>query len=784
MRGTRGFLCCLLLWSSAALADVFTISDIRLQGLQRVSAGTVFNLLPVNVGDTVDELSIRQLIRILFESGYFNDIRMARDDDVLVITVAERPAIESIEIDGNKAIKTEALLEGLGQQGLKEGEIFKQATLERVGIELERQYVAQGRYGASLVTEIEELPRNRVAIKIDIEEGKNSGIQHINVVGADVFSQEELLDVLELQHPSLFSFYRNDDKYSREKLSGDLEKLESFYKDRGYVEFEIESTQVSITPDRRQVYISMNVEEGDKFTVRKVNLVGELNDIRPEDLRQLFVVAPDQVFSQALVTATEERITQALGNSGYTFATASGVPKINEDGTVDVEFFVDAGNRAYVRRVTFSGNTVTQDEVLRREMRQMEGGWASTAQIDLSKIRLERLGYFREVNVETPEVPGTDDQIDVDFAVEEQPSSSISATLGYSQGFGLILGANYQANNVLGTGNTLGAGVSYSRFQRSANFSYFDPYFTLDGISRGFNVFFRESNFDEANIARFTTNSYGAGLNFGFPIGETRRINFGGTVEYTDITEGAFPAQEISEFIEENGNDALNYKLNLSWSSSTLNRGLFPTRGRAQSLAFEVAVPGSDLQFYKLTYQGQMYFPIARSWTVRLRTELGYGDGYGGTEGLPFYEHFFSGGFGSVRGFETNTLGPRSTDPEIDFDGDGVPDTLFRRDPPPFGGNLLTEASAELIFPLPFIEDNRQFRPVLFFDVGNVFNTDCPEVSVICSSFDEADLRYSVGVAVTWITGLGPMTFGLAKPFNDDEFDQTEIFQFELGRTF
>lgn len=781
----RSWLCGVLLcWAGAVQADVFTISDIRLQGLQRVSAGTVFNLLPVNVGDTVDEVSIRQLIRLLFDSGYFNDIRMARDDDVLVISLTERPAIESIEIDGNKAIKTEALLEGLGQQGLKEGEIFKQATLDRVGIELERQYVAQGRYGAAIQTDVEELPRNRVAIKIDIEEGKNSGIQHINLVGAEVFDQAVLLGELELQHPSLFSFYRNDDKYSREKLGGDLEKLESFYRDRGYVEFEIESTQVSITPDRRQVYITINVEEGDKYTVRDVNLVGELNDIRPEDLRRLFIIGPDQVFSQALVTATEERITQALGNSGYTFASASGVPKINDDGTVDVEFFVDAGKRAYVRRITFSGNSVTQDEVLRRELRQMEGGWASTSQIDLSKLRLERLGYFREVNVETPQVAGTDDQIDVDFTVEEQPSSSISATLGYSQGYGLILGANYQANNVLGTGNTLGAGISFSEFQRSANFSFFDPYYTMDGISRGFNIYARESNYDEANIARYTTNAYGAGINFGFPIGETQRINFGGTIEYTEITEGRFPAQEISEFIEKNGNDSLNYKANLSWQSSTLNRGLFPTRGRSQSLALEASVPGSDLQFYKLVYQGQMYVPIRGAWTVRLRTELGYGDSYGSSDSLPFYEHFFAGGFGSVRGFESNTLGPRSTDPAIDIDGDGIPDPIFNDDPAPFGGNLLTEASAELIFPIPFIEDNRQFRPVLFVDAGNVFNTNCPDVSTICSDFDFDEIRYSVGLSVTWITGLGPMTFGIAKPFNEGPYDETESFQFELGRTF
>lgn len=774
----------LLCVSGAVQANSFTVTDIRLQGLQRVSAGTVFNILPLKVGDTVDEIGVRTLIRQLFQSGYFKDVRMARDDGVLIISLAERPAIESIEIDGNKAIKTEALVEGLSQQGLREGEIFKQATLERVGLELERQYVSQGRYGATIDTNVTELPRNRVDIKIDVVEGKNSGIRHINIVGAEEFTQEALLDELELKHPSLFSFYRNDDKYSREKLQGDIEKLESFYRDRGYVEFRIVSTQVSITPDRRQVYLTMNVSEGSKYNVRDVNLIGELNEIRPEDLRALLVVAEDQVFSQARVTASEERMTQALGNAGYTFATATGVPKVNDDGTVDVEFFVDAGKRAYVRRVVFDGNALTQDEVMRREMRQMEGGWASTSLIDLSKVRLERLGYFKGVSVETPEVAGTDDQIDVNFSVEEQPSGSISATFGYAQGTGLILGGNYQQNNVLGTGNSLSVGVSFSRFQESANFSYFNPYYTMDGISRGFNVFYRRLDFDERNIARFITDSVGAGVNFGFPIGETRRVNFGLLAEYTDITSGSFPAQEITEFIEENGNDALNFKASLSWDSSTLNRGLFPTRGRSQSVALEVALPGSDLQFYKLTYNAQQYFPISRNWTFRLRTEIGYGDGYGSNDDLPFYEHFFAGGFGSIRGFEASTLGPRSTEPTVDSNGNPIPPGFFRDDGDPFGGNLLIEASAELIFPLPFVEDNRQFRPVIFVDAGNVFNTNCPQVSTRCFDLDADEFRYSVGIGVTWLTGLGPMTFGFSKPFNTKEFDEEESFQFELGRTF
>ncbi len=766
-------------------ADAFTIADIRLQGLQRVSAGTVFNALPVNVGDRVDEVAIRQLIRLLFASGYFDDIRMARDGGVLVVTVVERPAIESIEIEGNKAIKTDALLEGLTQQGLSEGEIFKQATLERVGLELERQYVSQGRYGAAIDTEVEELARNRVAIRIDIEEGKTSGIRHINIVGANAFSEEELLDVMELQHPTLFSFFRNNDKYSREKLSGDLEKLESHYKDRGFVEFDINSTQVSITPDKRQVYISMNVEEGSKYVVDEVNLLGQLNDVKPEDLRRLFLVAPGQVFSQQLLTATEDRLEGALGNAGYTFASASGVPLVDEEtGNVDVDFMIDAGKRAYVRRISFAGNRVTQDEVMRREMRQMEGGWASTAQIDLSKVRLERLGYFREVNVETPPVPGTDDQVDVAFDVEEQPSGSISATLGYSQGWGLVLGGNYQENNVLGTGNSLGVGLSFSSYQKSASFNYFNPYYTLDGISRGYNAYYRRLDFDERNIARYSTDAIGLGITFGFPIGETQRINFGGTIEQTKLTEGRFPALEITEFLEKNGDDFLNLKLNLAWQGTTLNRGLFPTRGRSQTLGLQASVPGSDLQFWKLTYRGEQYFPFIGNMALRFRTEVGYGGGYGGTKGLPFYEHFFAGGFGSIRGFEQSTLGPRTTNPSTDRDGNPLPSGFFRDRGDPFGGNLLVEASAEIIFNLPFVEDNRQFRSVMFVDAGNVFNTNCPETSVNCFGFGLDEFRYSVGFGITWLTGMGPMTFGIAKPFNTKDIDEEERFQFELGRTF
>ncbi len=764
-----------LLLPKLVYADVFVVSDIRIQGLQRVSAGTVFNLLPVNVGDTLDEVAVRQLVRLLFQSGYFRDIKMIRDGDALVVQLEERPAIDSIEIEGNKQIKTEALIDGLGKQGLKEGEIFKQATLERVDLELERQYVSQGRYGASIDSTVEELPRNRVAIHIDIKEGKSSSIGHINVVGNTAFNDAQLLDTFELKYPGWLSFIKNDDKYSREKLSGDLEKLESYYKDRGYVEFKIDSTQVSITPDKRRVYITINIAEGGVYKVADVGLVGELHDVSPEGLKSLLLVAPGQTFSAALVTASEERLTQALGNSGYTFASASGVPQVHDDGTVDVRFMVDAGNRSYVRRLEFTGNSVTQDEVLRREMRQMEGGWASTSLIELSKVRLERLGYFKEVNVETPEAEGTDDQIDVKFAVEEQPSGSINATLGYAQSSGLIVGAGYQESNVLGTGNSLSLNVSWSQFQRAVAFNYFNPYYTLDGISRGYNLFFRKTDYKEQNIANYSTDAYGGGVNFGFPIGETQRIGFGMSLERTKITEGFFSSREIAQYIDNEGDTALNFVVNLSWTSSTLNRGLFPTRGRSQSLGLQATVPGSDLLYYKLSYQDQSYFRLTDSLTLHLRGELGYGDAYAGTYELPFYQNFFAGGFGSVRGFKQNTLGPRSTPSLYD---------PYTTKGSPIGGNVLVEGSAEIIFPLPFIKDSRSVRPAIFVDVGNVFDTTCPDYSGSCDSLDLDLLRYSSGLSLTWITGMGPLTFGVAKTFNTNFSDEEEFFQFELGRSF
>jgi outer membrane protein insertion porin family len=753
----------------------FVISDIRVEGLQRVSAGTVFGAVPYSVGDNVGAEEVRTIARSLFQTETFDDVQVGRDGNVLVIIVKERPTIDTIEFEGNKAIKTEALIEGLQGSGLSEGQIFKKVTLDQIASDLERQYVSQGRYDANIETNIENLPRNRVAIKVDVYEGNVSGISHINIVGNTVFDDETLIELLELKLPGWLSFYTKDDQYSREKLQSDIEVLESHYLDRGYLNFRVDSTQVSIAPNMEDVYITVNVIEGDQFKISAVEVAGELRDIPEENIRAMLLTREGQTFSRQYMTLSEERIESALGNAGYTFASATGEPAANDDGeTVTVKYFIDAGKRAYVRRLNFQGNTVTQDHVLRREMRQMEGGWASTAMIEGSKIRLQRLGFFKDVSVETPSVPGTDDQIDVNYTVEEQPSGSISATVGYAQRMGLILGLGYQESNVFGTGNSINIGINRSDYQQSLNVSFFDPYYTVDGVSRGYSAFFRKSDYEERNIASFSTDSYGLNVSFGYPISEISRIGLTVGIERTEIKEGVIPAQEISEFLDEEGNEFDLVSLTASYSMSALNRGLLPTAGRSQSMSFEMTVPGSELEYYRLNYTGQIFYPIFNPFVLRLRANLGYGEAYGDTENFPFYKHFFGGGMGSVRGYESNSLGPRSTpSPQDQYN-----------DPDPIGGNVLVELSAEVLFPLPFIEDQSQLKSVLFFDAGNVFNTNCPDVSVYCLDLDEGELRYSAGIAVTWITGFAPISFALAFPINDKEGDESESFQFELGKTF
>jgi outer membrane protein insertion porin family len=844
-------------------AQGFVVSDIRVEGLQRISAGTVFSAMPIGVGDVADTGSIRATARNLFATGNFDDIRIGRDGNVLVVIVAERPSISEINIDGNKAIETEMLLDGLRSAGLAVGQVFQRSTLEGMQLELQRQYVQQGRYDANIETEVLPEPRNRVSVNIEVDEGTVAAIKHVNIVGNSVFSNEDLTDVFELKETGWLSFFTNDDKYSREKLTGDLEALTSFYMDRGYLQFSIDSTQVSVSPSKKEVFITANVTEGEKFTIDEVALSGDLV-LDESDLRRYVLVTEGQTFSQQLVTASEDYITRRLGNEGYNFAKVTGIPELNEDdNTVGLKFFIDPGKRTYVRRINFSGNLRTADDVLRREMRQMESAPASAAAIEQSRVRLQRLGFFSDATVETPEVPGHDDLIDVEFEVEEQSSGSIGASLGFAQQAGLILGLNLQQNNFLGSGKRVGVNVNSSRFQDVYNFSYTNPYFTEDGVSRGFNLFFRSTDLNEVNVASYTTDTLGGSINFGYPIKETERLGFSFGLSNTKITSGRFAVQEIRSsprlidgidsfyestlqedgvyaapeelqpiaalpesaltipdepgFLDENGNEFLNWTITSSWTQSTLNRGQLATRGASQSVALELSMPLSDLEFYKLTYRGEIYFPIVNEWVLHFRTELGYGDGFGDTTDLPFYEHFFAGGFGSVRGYEVNTLGPRSTPPVVydvsqpvtAINDEGRPtetggpdgrqvgyvlnpetDKLgfqqvqnFRR-PPPFGGNALIEGTAELLFPLPFIENRSRLRSALFFDIGNVFDTKCGGEQLNCFDIDPGELRYSAGIGVTWISGFGPMTFSLAKPLNASDIDREEVFQFTLGRGF
>ena len=767
-------------FSFSAFSESFTVDDIRIEGLQRVSAGSVFAALPLEVGDLAEEKTIGNCIRALFRTGYFSDIVMAREEGVLVIGVKERPAVSAINLDGNKAIESEQLLTALRDNGLAEGQIFRQVILEGMTQELQRQYVAQGRYGATVKTEVQELPRNRIIININIDEGEVSKIRHINFIGNEIFSDDELLEQFEQRKTGWLSWITSDDKYSREKLSGDLEMLESWYLDRGYLQFEIQSTQVSISPNKESVYITININEGEPFTIDSVVLAGELK-IPEEQIRQLIVLRKGMIFSQALMTTSSEYVTKLLGNQGYSFAEVTGYPEINaEEKTATITFFVKPGKRAYVRRIEFRGNTKTAHTVLRREMRQMEGGSANNALIELSKVRLERLGYFKEVGVENIPVAGTDDQIDVIYTVEEQPSGSVGASLGFAQGTGLILGANLNENNFLGTGKQVGVGVNRSRYQTSLSFNYNEPYFTVDGVGVGYSFFGRETNYDEINIASFSTNSFGANVNWSYPVSEIERIGFGFGYENLALKTGSYASTEIQNFVDDNGTDFDTVNFNVNWVRSTLNRGVFATRGSSQRVGVDASAPGSGLEYYKFTYAGQYLRGLTRSLTLKIRADLGYGDSYGGTTQLPFFKNFYGGGFGSVRGFKRNTLGPQDNPSEM---------SIYYDDPDPIGGNVQVEFGAEIIFPLPFIKDQRSVQPSLFFDVGNIFNSKCAvyddgSVQKNCFKPSLDELRYSIGVGATWLSGFGPITFSIAKPFNKSIYDETEVFQFSLGNQF
>jgi len=751
---------CVLAASWAQAASEFVIQDIQVEGLQRISAGTVFNYLPVQVGSTVAEKDYPEIIRALFKTGFFTDVNLERKGNVLVVTVTERPAIAEVKITGNKDISSDDLKKSLTEVGLAEGRVFDRALLDKVEQELLRQYYSRGRYAVRINSQVQPLERNRVAITLDISEGAVAGISQINIVGNKAFSSKELLKQLQLSTTGWLSFFSKDDQYSKQKLQADIETLRSFYLDRGYLKFNVESTQVSITPDKQDVYITINITEGEPYIVQEVQLAGDFGVVPEKDLRELMTIKPGEPFSRAKMTEATKKISERLGEEGYAFANISTVPQVDDENRkVALTFMVNPGKRVYVRRINFQGNAKTHDEVLRRELRQAEGAWFSSKDLDRSKTRLQRLDYLESVNAETLAVPGANDQVDVNYTLVERPSGSVMFGVGYGQDSGFLINASLTQNNFLGTGNQLGVVLNNSDYGQNYSISYNEPYYTLNGISRGFKVYYREIDSAEINIANYVLNSYGAQVSFGFPLNEFDTLLLTPGYEHLWIgTNAEDTPSEIFAYIAQNGDTYDEFKLNASWSRDSRNRAIFPTSGSLNLITAEIAVPGSDAEFYRLGYRNVTYFPLASWMTWSVGGEIGYGDGYGSTDGLPFFENFYAGGLRSVRGFEANTLGPRYSNDE------------------PSGGAFKTIGSTQLIFPAPFLDKSENVRLAVFVDVGNVFET--------IDAFDAGELRYSTGIAGLWLSPLGPIVLSVAAPLNEKDGDETEAFQFSFGIPF
>jgi outer membrane protein insertion porin family len=800
----RLLLLSLLVSPAVKSSEEFIVSNIKVNGLQRISEGTVYNYLPVNVGERFSLDNVGPAIKSLFKTGFFKDVTLERDGSTLVVNVVERPSIAKIVFEGNKDLSKEDLTKALKKIGLSEGKVFDRQVLDKVEQELSRQYFSHGKYGLKITTEVTDLSRNRVAIEIKISEGRAAKIKEINIVGNKVFEDKVLLKQFELRTSNLLSFYTKDDQYSKQKLAGDLESLRSYYLDRGYINFAIESTQVAITPDKKDIYVTLNVKEGDVYTLEKVKLTGNLV-VAPEELTKLVKVGPGEIFSRKNATETSKAISDRLGDEGYAFANVNMVPEIKEaERKVDMTFFVDPGKRAYVRRVSFSGNTKTRDEVLRREMRQMESSWASSSKIERSKTRLERLGYFESVNVETPAVPGTADQIDVNYTIVEKASGNLSAGAGYSQTQGIILNANISQDNVFGSGKRVNLAFNNSNYATSYQFGFYNPYFSVDGVSQGYNLGYTKRNAGQVNIANYSTNIINAGVNFGIPLNEFDQLRFDFDVKHTKLSTTDYSSTQINKFINGSyellndynwvqnsdgtsghwqqsrkkidgvGDSFLTFTPAISWVHDTLNRAIFPNKGGQQRFSALGTVPGSDLEYFKVNYKHQLYFPISSDFTFRLLGEIAYGDGYGKTKdrakalgigGLPFFENYFGGGTGSIRGYRNNTVGPR--------DSNGYA----------LGGSTKVIGSAELFFPVPFLTETKSIRLGTFFDAGSIND-----------GININNMRYSMGVSGEWLSPFGALSVSAAYPLNarskplnptsTDQWDNKQMFQFNFGQNF
>ncbi len=735
-------------------AETFQLEDIRVEGLQRIMVGTVFNYLPIKPGDYLSDEKTPELIRALYKTGFFKDVRLERDGNVLVVVVNERPAVAEIHFSGNQSIDDDALRNALKMAGLAEGRTFSQPVLDDIQREMEQQFFNQGKYGVKVSSIVTPLARNRVAIDIDIIEGDTTRIKKINIVGNHAFNDATLLDAFQLSTGGWFSGISRNDQYSRQKLAGDLETLRTYYLDRGYINFDIESTQVTITPDKKSIYITINVTEGDIYTLHDIQLagdyVGEVNDyFNAIHLRR------GETFNRRSVVDSSERINRLLSDSGYAFANVNAIPEINEEEkTVAVTFFVDPGKRTYVRRINIRGNSRTRDEVIRREFRQMEAAWFSSEKLKLSRERVQRTGYFEEIHIETPRVPDTNDQLDINVDVTEKPSGALLAGLGFSQSDGFIINASISQDNFFGTGKKVTLALKTSSANRHYEVSYVNPYYTVDGVSRGFQLSYRSTDFDELDTADYKTDNAIFGVNFGVPLSEFNRINLGTRVVHTNFKMGSDPSTEVFNWVANEGQNYLNFEANLGWRHDSRDSAIFPQRGSLQRLIGEVSVPGSDLTYFKASYKHRRYWSLAKHWVISLNGEAGYGNAYSETHKLPFFENFYLGGPQSVRGYQTFSIGPRDSEND------------------PIGGNVKILANAELF--LPPINDS-PMRLLAFVDAGTILDGN---------QFDSDEMRYSTGVGLAWLSPVGALTLSLATPFNADEQDEKETFQFTFGTTF
>ncbi|HCG6786829.1 outer membrane protein assembly factor BamA [Vibrio parahaemolyticus] len=788
---------------SANGAENFVVQDIEIDGLQRVALGAALLKMPVRVGDTIDQGDVAEIIRALYASGNFEDVKVLRDGGVLMVQVKERPTIASISFSGNKAIKDEQLQENLNASGVREGEALDRTTLSNIEKGLEDFYYSVGKYNATVKAVVTPLPRNRSDLKFVFTEGVSAKIQQINFIGNEVFSDEDLLSRFNLNVDVPWWNFLADEKYQKQVLAGDIEALKSFYLDRGYLKFNVDSTQVAISPDKKGVYITLGLEEGEVYTVKDVKFRGDLIG-EEATFERLVPFEDNETYNGSLVTSMEEGIKRVLGESGYAYPQVNTIPEFDDENKqVSLVVNVDPGNRIYVRDIRFTGNNSTKDEVLRREMRQMEGSWLNSKSIETGKTRLNRLGYFENVEVQTVRVPGSDDQVDLVYSVKEANSGSVNFGVGYGTESGVSFQVGLQQDNFLGSGNRVGINAMMNDYQKNVSLDYRDPYWNLDGVSLGGKIFYDEFEASEAGIVDYTNQSYGASLTWGFPFDELNRFEFG--VGYTHNKIGNLsPYLQVEQFLQAQADNidssgALNtndFDFNISWTRNNLNRGYFPTAGNHQRAFYKMTVPGSDVQYFKMQYDVRQYVPLTKKheFTLLFRGRLGYGNGYGQTDGndnlFPFYENYYAGGFTTLRGFGSNSVGPKAVYRDYSGSNNGA-DTATDDS---VGGNAVALASIELIVPTPFASDEvrNQIRTSIFFDMASIWDTEFDYRDsgaeygdrYYYDYSDPTNYRSSYGAALQWMSPMGPLVFSLAKPIKKFDGDDEEFFTFTIGRTF